>query len=291
MELSPNAGKTTLSTDFPIQLHLMLNHITHKEPELLSVVSWKEHGLCFHVKNPMKFTQFILHRFFPRMAIYESFQWALIGHGFKRLTYGPDNGAYYHDLFVRGNKELCKGILRIEEIETMGYLFVGKEIIKERDTEPDTDSTAAPNTEVRERLKLNELSLKNPFKHCKFPLRLYKLLSHIAENETELSSIISWQPHGRCFCVRKKTEFIKIILPRYFIANKWSSFQNQLSIYSFTRIKGGLDDECYYHSNFLRGREDLCALIERNALSWQEKKKEKKSTYALLQVNSNATHG
>jgi len=44
-----------------------------------------------------------------------------------------------------------------------------------------------------------------------FPVRLHYLLMQI-ENDN-LSHIVSWQTHGRCFVVHKQDQFVKQILP------------------------------------------------------------------------------
>ena len=46
----------------------------------------------------------------------------------------------------------------------------------------------------------------------RFPKILYMLLANTTD--TELDSIIGWQPHGRSFIVRDKTSFALHILPR-----------------------------------------------------------------------------
>lgn len=45
-----------------------------------------------------------------------------------------------------------------------------------------------------------------------FPDNLYDLLS--AADDEGFDHIVSWQPHGRCFVVRCKQEFIKSVMPR-----------------------------------------------------------------------------
>lgn len=45
-----------------------------------------------------------------------------------------------------------------------------------------------------------------------FPSKLYDILSKAHEEGNE--SIISWQPHGRCFIVRKSEDFTREIMPR-----------------------------------------------------------------------------
>jgi HSF-type DNA-binding len=50
---------------------------------------------------------------------------------------------------------------------------------------------------------------------------------------------------------------------RFFRHGKHSSFQRQLNIYNFRRIKFGLDRDSYYHECFLRDRPELISQIER----------------------------
>lgn len=96
-----------------------------------------------------------------------------------------------------------------------------------------------------------------------FPEKLYQMLDHIALNEVELSSIVSWQPHGRCFLVKKVKEFTSTVLPRFFQQKKYASFQRQLNLYGFNRITKGPDKGSYYHELFLRSKKFLCRGIAR----------------------------
>ena len=45
-----------------------------------------------------------------------------------------------------------------------------------------------------------------------FPVRLHDMLERTAEEGLE--KIVCWQPHGRCFIVRRPNEFVHIVLPR-----------------------------------------------------------------------------
>jgi hypothetical protein len=84
-----------------------------------------------------------------------------------------------------------------------------------------------------------------------FPLKLHKLLSMV---EMEgLSSIISWQVHGRAFKIHKPKEFLEKVMPIHFHQTKIASFRRQLNLYGFLRITKGLDKGAYYHEYFLRG--------------------------------------
>jgi len=96
-----------------------------------------------------------------------------------------------------------------------------------------------------------------------FPMKLHNMLNHIALYETELSSIVSWQPHGRCFRVKKIKDFTEKVLPRFFQQRKYPSFQRQLNLYGFNRLTAGPDKGSYYHELFLRSKKALCRAINR----------------------------
>ena len=46
-----------------------------------------------------------------------------------------------------------------------------------------------------------------------FPVKLYHIL--VKAQEEGFENVISWQPHGRCFIVRKPNIFTEKIMPRY----------------------------------------------------------------------------
>jgi hypothetical protein len=96
-----------------------------------------------------------------------------------------------------------------------------------------------------------------------FPMKLHNMLEHIAEFESELEHIVSWQPHGRCFLVHKIKEFQADVLPRFFQQRKYASFQRQLNLYGFSRLTKGPDRGAYYHELFLRSKQILCRGIYR----------------------------
>jgi hypothetical protein len=127
---SPMVSKGGVTIPFPMKLHDMLDHIELMEPELAAVISWQPHGRCFLVRKPKQFSDGVLARFFSQKK-YASFQRQLNLYGFNRITKGPDRGSYYHELFLRGKKFLCRGIGRMKIKGT------GARMASNPDAEPD----------------------------------------------------------------------------------------------------------------------------------------------------------
>lgn len=102
-----------------------------------------------------------------------------------------------------------------------------------------------------------------------FPSVLHAMLER-AEVEG-FDDIVSWQSHGRAFMVHSSARFVKEIMPLYFRQTRFASFQRQLSLYGFLRLtRKGIDHGAYYHELFVRGRSDLCQLMQRTRVkgSW-----------------------
>lgn len=70
------------------------------------VVSFLSHGRAFSIHDEAAFEHTILPRFFPHKG-FKRFLELLVDHGFEQLTKGRDNGAFYHELFLRGRPGLC----------------------------------------------------------------------------------------------------------------------------------------------------------------------------------------
>ncbi|KAL7569772.1 hypothetical protein ACA910_005714 [Epithemia clementina (nom. ined.)] len=90
-----------------------------------------------------------------------------------------------------------------------------------------------------------------------FPRRLYEML----ESETQLAEtsavdaviIISWSESGKAFHIRNISDFANTILSKYFRTKKFSSFQRNLNLYGFTKLRRGPEINMYAHSSFRRG--------------------------------------
>jgi len=102
-------AKGGVLTPFPWKLHMMLDAMD--ETRDTSIVCWLPHGKAFMVHKPKSFVEEVMPFHFHQTK-YASFQRQLNLYGFSRLTHGPDKGAYYHRLFVRGQRDLCKGMVR-----------------------------------------------------------------------------------------------------------------------------------------------------------------------------------
>mmetsp|Transcript_28505 Transcript_28505/g.43830 ORF Transcript_28505/g.43830 Transcript_28505/m.43830 type:complete len:446 (-) Transcript_28505:162-1499(-) len=75
------------------------------------IISWMPHGRAFIVKQPKTFVVEVLPRFF-KQSKFMSFTRQLNLWGFKRITKGPDQGSYYHELFLRGKGRLVTRMKR-----------------------------------------------------------------------------------------------------------------------------------------------------------------------------------
>lgn len=83
---------------FPEKLHKMLQ--ASVDENFTDVVGFFPHGRAFAIHKPRRFVEEIMPRFFKQTRL-TSFQRQLNLYGFKRISAGPDNGGYFHELFLR----------------------------------------------------------------------------------------------------------------------------------------------------------------------------------------------
>ena len=147
-------------------------------------------------------------------------------YGFNRLSSGPDKGAYYHELFLRGMRFLCRRMTRSKvngngirmagtpEKEPNFYSMICVPIVQEEasgeEGEQESSSLAADSTETGRKQALST--------HVSFPLKLQSMLDKLeAEGMTD---VISWLPHGRGFLVHQPEAFVRDLMPMYFRGTK-----------------------------------------------------------------------
>jgi hypothetical protein len=77
------------------------------------IVSWQPHGKAFRVHKPREFAMHIMPRHF-KQTHYKSFQRQLHIYGFHRIAGKGmrDDGAYYHKMFIHGEKQLSLRMVR-----------------------------------------------------------------------------------------------------------------------------------------------------------------------------------
>mmetsp|Transcript_19334 Transcript_19334/g.44054 ORF Transcript_19334/g.44054 Transcript_19334/m.44054 type:complete len:239 (-) Transcript_19334:173-889(-) len=89
-----------------------------------------------------------------------------------------------------------------------------------------------------------------------FPRRLYEMLEVESSSQSSQDfdkKIIRWSKSGRAFKISDTKTFAEILLPRYFKTSKFSSFQRNLNLYGFSKVRRGPDADMYAHPSFIRG--------------------------------------
>jgi hypothetical protein len=97
------------------------------------------------------------------------------------------------------------------------------------------------------------------------------MLEDMANNGSQ--NVVSWQPHGKAFRVHQPEIFARTIMRHYFNQTQYKSFQRQLHIYGFQRIKKGKDMGGYYHSLFSRKKPSMILRMTREKIKGKAGKK------------------
>lgn len=98
---------------FPVKLCALLELAALGETAASTSVAWLEHGRGFRILDEQVFIEQAAPLFFKQSKI-RSFYRQLNLWGYKRLTKGPDAGAWYDDHFLRGLPEKMKEMIRVK---------------------------------------------------------------------------------------------------------------------------------------------------------------------------------
>lgn len=156
-----------------------------------------------------------------------------------------------------------------------------------------TDKSVGSDNERRS--SSNSEDNNNMFTKFAFPFKLHSILESAGTAGQE--SIISWLPSGKAFKIHKPKEFADAIMPQYFNQTKYRSFQRQLYIYGFDRVKDKSSEDygAYFHELFIRGASDLCLDMQRKKIKGtglsneERRKKASVSRNKTRQANTNTS--
>lgn len=209
--------------EFPFKLHGLLEGVERDGNG--SIISWQPHGKAFRIHQPKQFSSSILPQYFKSLK-FRSFQRQLQIYGFKRIQNknSPDYNAYWHELFKRGEFELCLNMKRTK--------IKGNKVNFKQEKEPDF---------YREMKDTSQAQAVGPsglsFKDINRLKRLLKSDTHMSKSgmlsynnekrpfqvqtSPEPQTRIENLPHRVSYCIDELPcqEFDKLDLVRYFEGN------------------------------------------------------------------------
>jgi hypothetical protein len=95
---------------FPERVHRFLADV--EKEGLSDICSFYSHGRAFGIHDVERFVNEVMPKYF-KQSKWNSFARQLNLYGFTRMASGPDAGAYYHELFLKGRPSLCLHMRRV----------------------------------------------------------------------------------------------------------------------------------------------------------------------------------
>lgn len=114
-----------------------------------------------------------------------------------------------------------------------------------------------------------------------FPWKLHMVLE--ASEQLGFEDIISWQGEN-AFKVHDQKRFESQIMRRYFKKTQYRSFQRQLNIYGFHRMKVGIATGSYTHPFLVRGQSELCSFMFRTKIKMKGIRSKTKDTKRIQNI-------
>ena len=95
-----------------------------------------------------------------------------------------------------------------------------------------------------------------------FPCKLHDMLNYAEDHGLE--DVISWTSNGRSFKIHS-AEKLAYLLPRFFGQTKFRSFQRQLHLWSFEKVRDSVDRGAFAHPFFMKGKKSLVQNVSRES--------------------------
>ena len=108
---------------FASKLLRMLDSV--EEDGFEHIIGWQPHGRCFVVRDHKRILDILIK--YLKISKWATFHRQLYVYGFKRITQGPDKGAYYHEKCLRGRPFLAAQMNRVPTRGLRGRKKVTKE--------------------------------------------------------------------------------------------------------------------------------------------------------------------
>eukprot|EP00529_Nitzschia_sp_RCC80_P031082 CAMPEP_0113453288 /NCGR_PEP_ID=MMETSP0014_2-20120614/7281_1 /TAXON_ID=2857 /ORGANISM="Nitzschia sp." /LENGTH=358 /DNA_ID=CAMNT_0000344679 /DNA_START=58 /DNA_END=1134 /DNA_ORIENTATION=- /assembly_acc=CAM_ASM_000159 len=165
----------------------------------------------------------------------------------------------------------------------MSTTNTGSSLLQPATSSPSLPSTAAPSSPALSGAAANHhvsstVSFPRTGKRGvpqQFARRLYEMLQgeeklELASSSADYPVYIKWSKSGLAFKIIDVDAFTARVLPKYFRTKKFSSFQRNLNLYGFSKVRRGPDTDMYAHPSFIRGKPELlfnlrkCATATKN---------------------------